>query len=150
MWIYTKKLLDYSENTDFGVGTGYKEYYKYVLLSEGSYKNSIKIGIWKYYDFFGYEQGDIEKTVTYLDNGNKIEEHFRNKYKIEINSDTTFVIGTKIIDNDTVNILCKGNNCNFSINGNEFLTFTKDMFEEKFYELIIGMYNREIFLNKTK
>jgi hypothetical protein len=148
-WKYRKKVLLYTAN-DVGTNNDQVSHYKFIILSEGQYKDSKKIGIWNYYRDFNNEQGQIEKNITYLENGNSIEENFLSKYKIETNSDSTLINGNALLDCDTVSIICKGNDCKFiTSNGKEFLSFTRDKFEFEFFKLIQGMYNREIRIKKN-
>ncbi|MFH0895551.1 MAG: hypothetical protein V2A54_14025 [Bacteroidota bacterium] len=75
-WRERKKTLLFSTDSDFGPGTGHQDYYRYNILSEGQYLNSKKIGTWKYYNDFYNESSEIEKLITYLENGNCVEKKF--------------------------------------------------------------------------
>ena len=144
-WKEIRKILLFSADSDFGPGSGHKDYCRNIILSEGQYLNSKKVGTWKYYRNFNNEQGAIEKTITYLNNGNCVEDHFYNKYNIEYNTDTTYITGHVYLDCDTVGINLNGNNISFMTSTEqEFLSCTRNNFEYKLSRLVRGFYNREI------
>lgn len=148
-WKERRKILYMSSDSDFGPETGHKDYYRYLVLSEGNYSDSKKTGTWTYYIDFNNEQGEVEKQITYLDNGNCIEEHFNYRYRIEYNADTSIVSGQVYLKHDTVQIKTLEQNIVFMTStGVEILSFAKNEFQYELFKLVNGIYNREIFLIK--
>jgi len=138
-----KKLV--SSHEDFGNNSNEIIFYDTLLLAEGNYKNSQKIGTWMYYNLLNTNQNILEKTITYLDNNRFIEKNIYYNYTIETDIDTSYIKGEFYNKLDTVFFSCDNNNCIFFLDEEKILkSFPKNRFEYEFYGLLMGDYNREI------
>jgi hypothetical protein len=150
-WFNYEKSLKYSVHSDFGENSGYEECNHYTLVSEGNYRSNKKVGLWKYYRTLNLKVLGLEKTVTYMENGSFIENNEYKNYKLEVNSDSTYMKGEYYLKSDTVFINCVEDRCEFKL-GNDLVidNFTKSEFDLNFYGLLIGNYTRKIIELKNK
>ncbi len=148
-WYIYDKVLQHSAYSDFSENSGYKEWNRYRLSSEGRFVNSEKVGVWKYYKALNDRKVGVYKTVVYFKNGDFIEQNELDNYIIKTNKDTTYLSGEYVIDNDTILISCIKNKCVFKLKSDLVVTFYKSEFKMNFYKLLTGYYNRKIRMLKN-
>ncbi|MBL4752963.1 MAG: hypothetical protein JKY52_05085, partial [Flavobacteriales bacterium] len=86
-WEQRKKIVLLSWYNGYGSENGckYGEKAKYVTLAKGNYKNNKKTGTWKYCLDGDRDVIQIEKLITYYDNGTTEEQNLYYNYVTSIN-----------------------------------------------------------------
>ncbi len=83
-------------------------------VAKGHYKDNKKVGTWDYYNDNNHLIS-VDKQITYCQNGTIKIDHLIERYSIEINNDTSVVIGYFNHDLDTIKINCQNEMCSLTL-----------------------------------
>jgi hypothetical protein len=88
----------------------------HIPIAEGYYKDNKRIGQWIYYAGSFYNDNyanptSHQKSITFTDSGYFYEVDTFWHYTAKVSNDTSFLTGTIILKNDTVQVICKDKKC---------------------------------------
>ncbi len=158
-WEYQREVYKVSSYGGYGTKEGcqYSEHVTYAPESTGYFKDDYKVGKWKYYDGFTYNEkrqieGLLEKEITYNPDGSVIEDkngQWGYYYSLRFNVDTSAVDGYFIRHSDTIWVECLSATCHFTLTNenalSEFSFNSLAVLEEQLFRLTTGLYDRDIW-----
>lgn len=136
MYIFPKITEHYNNSTE--TDTSFKK------LSQGSYLNDKKIGIWAYFHDDGCSSRTIKKE-EYFPNGTVQETNYDLFAITDFAPDSSIVHSSMIVNKDTINIECQNKkNCIVKFKENELYTFELKHLEFEQFRIYLGAFAREI------